>query len=395
MTGLWYNASDPEVILTWERELGREVRARDPLFDPQYGFTGKGDSSLIQIKDQLTNGPGANIRTKLRYQLEGRGRAGDETLKGHGEAYKTATFNVYVDTLRHYVETSSPMVDQWVSEDTLEEGKDGLADWFATRYAFSAHLHACGLGDNSVITDPAYTLHNTATGINAEYVIRPNGKAAGALTASDTFDVDLINKASRLMKLLRPKIRPAQTPRGPRYCVFLSPEQVHDLQRSDSVWFATMQNALAGGRIDDNPLLTNALGEWRGFIFFESDWVPPGLDAERGQGGGSSITGIKNKTRSAWICGAQGLFVAHGRGRAPQGYGLNRYRWIRETEDFEHIGQVAATTIVGMARPRYTKPGESSARENGIVLIETYADHDLTGATVYKDWIAAGATLVA
>lgn len=375
MAGLWYDSTDPEVIQTWERSLSREVRARDPLFDEGLGFAGKSDESLIQIKDNLTNGPGQNIRTKLRYQLEGRGRAGNETLKGHGEAYKTATFNIYVDTMRHYVETSSPIVDQWVSEDTLEEGKDGLADWFSTRYAFSSHLHAAGI---SIVEDDAYRLHNTIEAVNSEYIIRPNGKTAGNLTSSDTFDVDLINQASRLVKLLSPAIRPAMTPRGPRYCVFLSPEQVFDLQQSDSVWFATMQNALAGGRIDDNPLLTNALGEWRGFIFFESKWVPPGLN--------SGGTALKDKTRRAWIGGAQALVLAHGRGRAPQGYGLGRYRWMRETEDFEHIGQVAATTICGIARPRYTKPGESSARENGIVVVETYADHGLSSDTVYKAW---------
>jgi len=174
------------------------------------------------------------------------------------------------------------------------------------------------------------------------------------------------------------------TPRGPRYCVFLSPEQVYDLQQSDSVWFATMQNALAGGRIDDNPLLTNALGEWRGFLFFESDWVCPGFTA----------AGIHDNTRRAWVGGAQAICLAHGRGRAPKGYGLNRYRWDRETEDFGHIGQIAATTIVGIARPRYTKPGETRARENGVVAIETYAAHGLKAADVYRPWTDAGAVLV-
>jgi N4-gp56 family major capsid protein len=375
--GLWYDSTDNEVVQTWEKELGREVRARDPLFDPYYGFAGKSDTSLIQIKDQLTNGPGARIRTKLRYQLDGRGRAGEEPLKGYGEAYKTSTFDVEVNVLRHYVETSSPMVDQWVPEDTLEEGRDGLADWFATRYAFSAHLHAAGI---SIVTDAAYTLHNTINALNSSYIIRPNGKTAGNLTTADTFDVDILNNAARQLKLLRPKIRPASTPRGDRYCVFLAPEQVHSLRQSDSVWFATMQNALAGGRIDDNPLLTNALGEWNGFVFFESDWVPPGLN--------SGATKIKDYTRRAWIGGAQALFLAHGRGRAPQGYGLNRYRWDRETEDFGHVGQIAATTIVGMNRPRYTKPGEASARENGILCIETYADHGMTGSDVYAPWTA-------
>lgn len=378
--GLWYSSADPEVVQLWEKELGREVRARDPLYDPQFGFAGKADTNLIQLKDQLTNGPGARIRTKLRYQLDGRGRAADEAMKGYGEAYKTATYDITVNTLRHYVETSSPMVDQMVPEDTLEEGRDGLADWFSTRYAFSTHLHAGGI---SLVTDPAYTLHNTINKLNAQYIIRPNGKAAGALSAADTFDVDLINQASRLLKLLRPKIRPASTPRGDRYCVFLAPEQVYDLQQSDSVWFATMQNALAGGRIDDNPLLTNAIGEWRGFLFFESDWVPPGMNDD------TSPTSFKDNTRRAWIGGAQSIFLAHGRGRAPQGYALNRYRWDKDTEDFGHVGQMAATTIVGMGRPRYTKPNESAARENGIVAIETYAAHGLTGSAVYAPWINA------
>jgi N4-gp56 family major capsid protein len=383
MAGLWYDSSDPEVISVWERDLGREVRARDPLFDPKFGFAGKSDGSLIQVKDMLTKGPGKSITTKLRYQLEGRGRAGDETLKGHGEAYKTSTYSLTVHTLRHYVETSSPIIDQWVSEDTMEEGRDGLADWFATRFAFSAHLHAGGF---DLVTDPAYTLHNTINAVNSSYVIRPNGKTtAQDLTSGDQFDVDLLNLAQRQIKLLRPKIRPAMTPRGQRYCVFLSPEQVYSLRQSDSIWFATMQNALSGSVVDDNPLLSNALGEWGPFVFFESDWVPPGIHTSQNK--------IQPDTRRAWVGGAQALFLAFGRGDAPSGYSLNRYRWDRESEDFGHKRQVAATSILGMARPRYTKPGEANARENGIVVIETYAEHGMTDADVYAPWTDAGAEI--
>lgn len=383
MAGVWLDITDPEVVSVWEKELGREVRARDPLFDANFGFSGKEPTNLIQLKDQLGKGPGSTITTKLRYQLEGRGRGGNETLKGHGEGYKTSTFNISVDTLRHYVETSSPMVDQWVPEDTLEEGKDGLADWFSSRYAMAAHLHATGF---NLITDEVYTLHNTVNALNSNYIIRPNGKTAGNLTAADKFDVDLLNDVARLVKLVRPKLRPAMTPRGPRFCVFLAPEQVHSLRNSDSVWFQTMSNALKGGVASDNPIFTSALGEVGQFLFFESDWVPPGID--------SAGTGIQTSTRRAWVGGAQALFLAHGRGRAPQGYGVNRYRWDRETEDFGHVGQVAATTIVGMARPRYTKPTEASARENGIVVIETYADMgSLSDDDVYKPWVDAGASL--
>lgn len=383
MAGVWLDITDPEVVSVWEKELGREVRARDPLFDANFGFAGKEPTSLIQLKDQLGKGPGSTITTKLRYQLEGRGRGGNETLKGHGEGYKTSTFNISVDTLRHYVETSSPMVDQWVPEDTLEEGKDGLADWFSSRYAMAAHLHATGF---NLITDGVFTLHNDVNAINSNYIIRPNNKAAGDLTESDKFDVDLLNDVARLVKLVRPKLRPAMTPRGPRFCVFLAPEQVHSLRNSDSTWFATMSNALKGGSVNDNPIFTSALGEIGQFLFFESDWVPPGINA--------AGDGIQTSTRRAWVGGAQALFLAHGRGRAPQGYGVNRYRWDRETEDFGHVGQVAATTIVGMARPRYLKPTEANHRENGIVVIETYASMgQLSDDDVYKPWVDAGADL--
>lgn len=375
--GLWYDSTDPRVINTWERELGREVRARDPLFDPQYGFSGKENTKLIQVKDALSKGPGSNIRTTMRYQLEGMGRAGNETLKGHGEGYKTATFNIEVNILRHYVQTDTEMVDQWVFEDTLDEGKDALSDWFATRMSFSAHLHAAGI---SIVTPKAYTLNNTIAAYASDYVLRPGDVAAGSLNSSHVFDVPLLNQAALRMKLLSPRIRPVNTPIGPHYCVFLSPEQVRDLQEDNTVWFQTMQNALKGGRIDDNPLLSNALGKWRNFLLFESDFVPPGLN--------SGSTKLKDKTRRAWIGGAQTLFLAYGRGRAPGGYGLNRYRWVKESEDFEQIGQIAARTIAGIARPRYQNPYTNEWHEAGGFVIETYADHGLTAAKAYRPWLA-------
>lgn len=384
MSGLVYNLGDPEVVNVWEKTLEREIRARDPLLDPDSGLAGGGADSLIQQKDDLREGPGSFVRTKLRYQLEGRGRAGDEVLKGHGEDYKTSTFDIYVNTLRHAFSISSPIVQQWITEDAMDEGRDGLADWFAKRFGIVAHAHAGGI---NIITDDAYRLHNTINALNSNYIIRPNGKSAGNLTSSDTFDVDLINDVARFVKLVRPKIRPAMTKYGPRYCVFLSPEQVWSLRESGSLWFAKMIAAAQGGRIDDNGVWTKALGEDQGFLFFESDLVPPGLN--------SGGTAIQQNTRRAWVGGAQALFMAFGRGwKVAPGYSLNRFQWTRESEDFNHQHDLAVTTIAGMARPRYTRPSEGSAREHGVVVIETYADYgSMAAADVYKDWTDAGCTI--
>lgn len=128
MAGQVYSLTDPEVVGTWEKTLDREVRARDPLLDPVSGLAGTGPDALIQQKDALTEGPGAWIRTKLKYQLEGRGKAQDEVLKGHEEAYLTSTFDTYVHSLRHAYAISSPITQQWITEQAMEEGRDGLAE---------------------------------------------------------------------------------------------------------------------------------------------------------------------------------------------------------------------------------------------------------------------------
>lgn len=371
--GLWYDSGDPAVVNVWELDMDREVRARYPLLDPRNGFAGKGKSKLVELKDDLTAKPGRNVRTKLRYQMHMRGRAGQEVLKGHLGSYKWANFDIYVEKVRGGFETSDEIVDQWVTEDSVEEGRDGVADWFATRFELVCNAHAAGF---HLITDEPYRFHNEIVAPHSDYLIRPgNATTAEGLTSSHKFDVDLINKVVRRMKKVRPKIRPAQTPWGPRFCCFMDSVQVADMKESDTLWFTTMQNALKGGRVEDNPLFNNVLGEWDGVLFFESDAIPPGI---------SSTNTLQADTRRAWIGGAQALFMAFGRGRAPSGYGLNRFRWISDEEDFENVYQVVAKTIVGVAKPRYKHPDEATARDYGIVVLETYAKQEVTGE--YQEW---------
>lgn len=376
----YLDISDPRVVIFWEKDLEKEVRVKDPLFDDRYGFASKATSSLVVMKDQLVDEPGARIRQKFKYQLEGEGRAGDQQLKGYGEFYKSAVFDVFVDTLRHYVEVPTPITQQWVHEDTLDEARDGLSDWFATRLGFGAHLHATGF---NLITKPQYTINNEIQALNTEYIMRPNDTAAGSLGEADIMKVDVIDEALMRLKLLSPLIRPAKVGGKEMFVCFLSPEHVRDLRKTDSEWFSIMKQSLAGGRIDDNPIFNNALGTYAGVLFLESQLVPPGMNA-----GG---TAIKNKTRRAWIGGASALYLAHGRGFAAPGFKRNRFRWDLETEDFGHQRQIAATTITGITRPRYQKPGEATPREAGVFVIETYADHKMTGTTVYQRWINAGA----
>ena len=386
MGGLALSLSDPQVITVWEKVLDREIRAHDPLLDPAAGLAGKSMNSLVQHRDALTNG-GGTLRIKFRYQLEGRGRQGDEVLKGNEEGYKSTTMDLSVDTLRHAFNVTSPIQDQWVSEDTLEEGRDGLADWGASRLSFALHAHAAGI---SGITDNAFRLHNTINAINTtttSYILRPNNKTTDEdLDSNDEFDLDVIRRLAQRVSTIRPKIRPAQTPWGSKYCIFISPAQRASLQKSDSQWYGQMTAALQGGSMKSG-VFTRALGQFDDFLLFVSDFVPPGIHSSSGN--------IISNTARAWVGGAGALTLCFGRGwKVAPGYTPNRWEWIKESEDYQHQQAIAVRTIVGAARPRFQKPGEAFSRENGVLVYSTYADLDgVAAADAYLPWTRAGLTI--
>lgn len=378
--------TDPEVVTRFEESIDVEARLRLGLMDDEYGFAGASEDSLVVLKDDLSTKAGGTVRSYFAYQLHSQGRAKDEQLVNFEDRHRTSTFDLKVDVLRNAVAVESPMFQQWVQYNMLEVSKRVLGDWFATRIELGLHAHATGA---SFITKDAYNLNNTITAVQSGYIVRPNDKAAGALTSGDTLDVDVINEALMLLNLQRPKIRPANTPFGPKYVCFISSEQVRDLRKSDSVWFQLMQSAIQGGEVDGNPIFNNLLGAVHDVLFYKSDLVPPGHNA-----GG---TAFKSKTRRAWLGGAGALNLAFGRGDRPQGFGLNRFQWDMDSQDYGFRKMVAASTIIGGARPYFTDPADSTVSEQGVIVIETYAAYSaaLTDAKVYRDWIEAGATVEA
>lgn len=386
MANGWLSYGDPEVVLQWERGIDIEARLRLALMDEEYGFASSSEDSVVVLKDGLATNAGGSIRSYFAYQLDSPGRAKDEQLENFEDRHRTSTFDIKVDVLRNAVAVDTPMYQQMVQYDTLETSKKLLGDWFAQRIEFGLHAHAAGL---SIITKDAFNLNNTITALQSTHIYRPNGKAAGALTSGDILTVDVFNDVQMLLNLLRPKIRPASTPFGPKYVMFISPEQARDLRKSDSVWFQIMQSAIQGGQINDNPIFNNMLGAVHDILLYVSDMTPPGLN--------SGGTKIKSKTRRAWIAGAGALSLAFGRGWAPPPFAMNRYQWDSNSQDYGHRKTIAASTIIGAARPYFTDPKTSTVHEQGVIAVETYADYptQLTDSLVYKQWIDAGCSVEA
>lgn len=386
MANGWLQYGDPEVVLQFERSIDIEARLKLALMDDEYGFAGANADSLVVLKDGLSTNAGGSVRSYFAFQLDSPGRAKDKQLKGYEARHRTSTFDLKVDVLRNAVTVDTPMYQQMVHYDTLDISKKVLGDWFAQRIELGLHAHACGL---SIITEPEYNLNNTITALQSSYILRPNGKPAGGLTSGDKFTVDVLNEALRNLKLIRPRMRPATTPFGQKWVCFISSEQEKDLRDSDSTWFQVMQSAMQGGMVSDNPIFNGMLGAIHDVVLYRSDFVPPGLN--------SGGTALKSKTRRAWIGGAGALNLAFGRGWGPPGFAQNRYQWDNDSDDYGHKKSIAATTIIGAGRPYFTDPADSSVNENGVFVIETYADYgsNFTDAKVYRDWISAGCSVEA
>lgn len=381
--GFTVDFADVAARSQWEAKVELEIRPKDPLLDPDAGLLGTDTGSLILEKDELLSG-GKQLYVHFGYQNRSRGKGNNEQLVGAEQGFDYATDTVALGILRNaWSIDDGGLTDQYVAFDTAKAIADVAADWAADRLSFALHTHAAGI---SLVTDDVYRLYNTIDALNTSYIFRPNGKAAGALLASDVFDINLLKDVGQFVKTVRPKIRPAQTPWGPKYCVFISPEQSRSLQEDDSSWYAAMLASLKGGN-QKSGVFTRVLGEFQDFLIFESDYIPPGID-----GAG---TGFKANTRRAWVGGAGALSVAYGRGwKADPGYDINRWKWIKESRDFDENRAMGIRTMCGVNRLRYTDPRDATAKEAGIVVVETYVSHgNLTSAQAFQPWTEAAPTV--
>jgi N4-gp56 family major capsid protein len=212
------------------------------------------------VQDDLSKSAGDRIRTILRVQLSGDGIQGDGTLEGFEEGLTTYTDDVVINQLRHAVRSGGRMTEQRIPFSVREEARMGLQDWWAARFDTWFMNQISG---NSAQTDTRYTGNNTATAPDASHQIFANGHASEATmtaTASAQFTLSMLDQVVLKAKTISPVIRPVQTEAGPKYVVFLTPEQHYDLRRNTATleWGDIQKAAMQGGNISDSPIFTGA-----------------------------------------------------------------------------------------------------------------------------------------
>ena len=357
-----FGTNDAPTVKLWSRALEREVLPATLIGK----FMGRGPDAAVQVKDDLSKGPGDRVRMTLSMLLNGDGVSGNTSLEGNEESLTYHTEDVSIDQLRNGVRNYVRIDSQRVAHDVREDAKIRLRDWWADSLDRSFINQLCG---NSAESDTKKTGLNTVTAPDADHIIYPGKTTAAtsaatlATAAQHSFCLGLVDKALTKIKMLNeasniPVIRPMK---GGYYGCILSPYQVEDMMLGVNTdmdgpsWEEIAQWSMQGGQISDNPLLTGALGVYKNVVFYEDSRVPKAQD--------SGTYEATYNTRVASLFGAQACFAAFGR----EGGRPDRFLWNEESFDYGNQHGVSASLIYGLKKAIF------NSDDFGVIALPTFA----------------------
>ncbi|WP_455476583.1 N4-gp56 family major capsid protein [Bartonella sp. B41] len=368
--------NDPLAVGVWAKMLNTETSKALQIAP----LMGKDKNSIIQVLDVLGKTAGDSITSGLRAQLMGDGVSEGQTLEGNEEALQFMNETVRINELAHAVRVKyeGTIDQQRILFNLRQEAKDGLVDWYADRLSLMFFIQAAGytapwiqFEGRTITIKPVHYGFNEPSEPSKLRVIRPNGKKTDEeLTKDDTFKLALIDVAVQRAKLANPRLPPVRVDGKSAYVMYLHPTQVTQLRTNtqDGQWLDITKAAYDGSGAK-NPIFDGSLGMYNGVILREAEHVPNGVNSKT-QEPVSSV-------RRAVLLGAQSIIMAYGRvGNGTTGSnGATRYKLVEELFDYQREFGVAAKTIIGMKKSRYTLPHSNQGGQDfGTIVIPSFAE---------------------
>ena len=176
----------------WAKELYRVILPATEFND----LVGSGSNSIIEMRTDLGKGEGDNIKFGIRLPLVADGVVGTDTVEGNEEKLRFRNFSVTIEEINKAVDTGGRMDEQRIPYSLMEEGKNGLQDWWAdflSNYVFSV---LCG--DTSYkVSGVTFAQANVAP--DAGHLLRVNDVATdAAMTAADTMDLTFLDRMKQI-----------------------------------------------------------------------------------------------------------------------------------------------------------------------------------------------------
>ena len=354
MAAVEFGVNDPLAVKLWTKKLRVETLKKTYVDK----FIGTSKNSLLYEQSDLKKAAGDRIRMGLRVQFSGAGVLGDGTLEGNEEAMQTYYDDLIVNQLRHAARSKGKMSEQRVPFSVRQENMDGLSDWTADRFDTAFANQICG---NTAVTDVRYTgLQATIAPDASHQIFGGNATTDETCGAGDEFDLKLIDKCVEKAKTFSGSnmgMRPLKIGGKDYYVMFLHPYQVYDMRTNTntSQWADIQQAAMQGGKVEDNPIFTGALGIYNGTVLHEWTRVTTGVN---------STTGVAvANTRRAVFCGAQAACIGFAGGTG----GIEGFEWEEELFDYRNSLGVSAGAIYGLKKSVF------NSRDFATIVASTYA----------------------
>lgn len=358
--------NDANAVKLWAKRLAYDIVYRTEISP----LIGESDNDIIQMKSDTAKGSGDQVTFSLMKKLSGDGFTENEIAQGNGEALSIYTDAILINELGHVVgiPNKGRSIDaQRTLLDLRSAGRRGLQTWWGERLSVSFFNQVCGYnaetrlkysGNNAIIAP-------TSTRRIVTRVAGPTTSTTDeAITSADTFDLRYVDYARELAETAASPVRPinilgvagGNDIMGLKYVMYLHPYQVTDLRTSTSTgqWLDIQKAALQGGKITNNPIYIDAIGEYNNVILRVSPHVTQGVN--------SSTAAAITTVRRAVLVGGQSAAIAFG-----QDMSDTDFNWNEELFDHKRKMEISVMTIWGLKKCVF------ASTDANTVVVSSYA----------------------
>lgn len=351
-----FPVNHPLAVRVWRKRLFSQAIAA--TYFSKQGFMGEGKNAIIQKFDDFKKSAGDQVTFGLRGQLTGDGQLGDDILEGNEEALTFSDDSLRINQLRHAVRTRGRMAEQRVPFGLREEAKDALVDWWAERFDTILFNQLAGV---TSVYDERFTGMNAPIAPDAAHTVLADPAAANEAALSNAaasyFNLGMLDRAIARAKMQDPLMRMVNMGGNENmFAAILSPLQVAQLRMSaGSQWVQIQTAAMQGGQVNNNALLTGALGVYNGVALHESRRIPNGVAAD-----GTPLPNV----RRGLLLGAQAGVIAFGKDTDADAEGFS---WDEERFDYGNQLGVGVRGIFGVKKTRF------NGKDFGVMTLSSYS----------------------
>lgn len=247
---------------------------------------GTGSDSIVQMRTELGKGEGDQITFGIRLPLVGDGVVGRDKIEGNEESLRFRDFKTTVEELNHAVDTGGKMEEQRIPYNLMQEGKDGLQEWWANK--LSDYIINV-LAGNSKFRIAGKVFANAITEPDAAHFLTPGGVAEASLDATAKMDLTFLDKLKQHAEIGDPlngtyMLRPLMRNGKPYYKVIMHNYVFDQLRLNTNVgqWGDLVR---AAGKLGE----PNVEIEYNGLLIIKSRRVPKMVDLSSPLGFGAGI----------------------------------------------------------------------------------------------------------